>query len=152
MPLVFLKSRILFASVKMKRIERFKFLQVFGDGKPHNWFEVVFLGVQFLKVHQSYFEKVFKTALAYDLIRRVPTAAVYQMLDKMEKSKSGIVLGPSWMDYEYQISPRGDACLREEQILRGGEHSYYDQFDRSLTGSKGLDHFAPLPKGLKPLK
>lgn len=136
----------------MKRVERFKFLQIFGDGKSHNWFEVIFLGVQFLKVHQTYFERLFKTALSYDLIRRVSTPAVELRLREGANHTTGIWIGPSWMDYEYVISPRGDACLREEQIARDGDVPYYSQFDRTIDGQHGLDHFAPLPKGIKPLK
>ena len=135
----------------MKRLQRYKFLQIFGDGKPHNWFEIVFLGVQFLKIHQRDFERLFKTALAYDLIRPVSTPAIELRLAEMKNYTPGIHLGPSWMDYEFVISPRGDACLREEQIARDGDVSYYSSFDRTISGANGLDHFAPIHKGLKPL-
>jgi hypothetical protein len=135
----------------MKRIERFKFLQIFGDGKPHNWFEIVFLGVNFLKVHQFTFEKIFKQALDCNLIRRVETPEVKSWLARMADHKKGIFVGPSWQDYEYIITETGDQCLREEQIQRAGDHDYYSSFDRTIEGKNGLDRFAPLPKWAKPL-
>ena len=135
----------------MKRIERYKFLQIFGDDKPHNWFEVVFLGVNFLKVHQFTFEKHMKQALADGLIRRVATPEILVILAKMEEHKKGFFVGPDWKQYDYRITPLGDECLRGEQISRAGDHDYYSNFDRSIDGKDGLDRFAPLPKGVKPL-
>jgi len=114
----------------MRRLERFKFLQVFGDGNPHNWFEVIFLGVQFLKVKQDHFENLFKRALENNLIRR-----------QFKNS--------TWNGDEYLITPRGDLCLREEQIARAGNYSYYKNYDRTVHGKWGVDHFAPLPKNMR---
>lgn len=133
----------------MTRIQRFKFLQVFGDGNPHNWYEVIFLGVQFLKIHQAKFEVVFKTALADGIIRRVETKETKAEHAKMADHESGIFVGPDWTRYEYVITPSGDECLRNEQIKREGDVSYYKYYDRSLTGQNGLQKYAPLPNGYK---
>lgn len=134
----------------MTRIQRFKFLQIFGDGNRHNWFEIVFLGVQFLKVHQIIFERdIFKKALEGGIIRRVETEKVKTTNAKMAEHTKGIFLGPSWMDYDYVITPLGDECLRGEQIKREGDPSYYKYYDRSINGANGLNKYAPLPKGYK---
>lgn len=135
----------------MTRLQRFKFLQVFGDGNKHSWFNVVWLGVQFLKVRQSAFENMFKEALAYDLIRRVPTDEVRADLVKMADHKTGIFVGLDWTRYEYVIAPKGDECLRNEQIAREGDVSYYKYYDRSLEGANGLQKYAPIPKGYQQL-
>ena len=115
----------------MRRLERFKFLQLFGDGQPHDWFNTIFLGVKYLNVHQNKFEKLFKSALENGLVRRVYKAAQCK-------------------DDQYIIAERGEECLREEQIARGGNYEYYKKYDRSVHGQYGVDHFAPLPKGLTP--
>jgi hypothetical protein len=112
------------------RIQRYKLLQIFGDGKPHNWFEVIFFGVQFLKVRQSFFEKLFTRALEYGLLVRLGQAS-------------------NTKDDNYQITAKGDECLRGEQMSRAGDPSYYKYFDRSIDGAFGLNHYAPLAKGLK---
>lgn len=113
----------------MRRLERFRLLQLFGDGKPHDWFNTVFLGVTHLKVHQDEFESLFKRTLENGLVRRMYNKA-------------------NWKDDDYILAPRGEGCLREEQIDRGGDYEYYKKYDRSIHGQYGVDHFAPLPKGL----
>ncbi len=115
----------------MRRLERFKVLQLFGDGKPHNWFETIFLGVQYLKVHQNEFERLFRRTVENNLVRRVYKASSYK-------------------DDYYILAERGEQCFREEQIERGGDYSYYKNYDRSVHGKYGVDHFAPLPKNLVP--
>jgi len=113
--------------MRLSRINRFKILQIFGDGKPHNWFEVINFGVRLLQIHQYKFEALFNRCLEYQLIRREWKACV----DK---------------DDDFSITPRGDECLREEQIARDGDYLYYKHFDRTIKGKWGLDHFAPIPK------
>lgn len=114
----------------LKRLDRYKILQIFGDGNPHNWFEVINLGVRHLKLHQYKFEKLFKRCMEYNLIKREWRA--YANKD----------------DY-YTITPKGDECLRGEAIARAGDVSYYKYFDRSIKGKWGLDKFAPIPNGYK---
>ena len=116
----------------MYRLERFKILQLFGDGQPHDWFNTVFLGVKYLDVNQTEFERLFKRALENSLVRRVYKAA-------------------HWKDDNYIIAERGEECLRDEQIARGGDVEYYKKYDRSVHGKYGVDHFAPLPKSLTPI-
>ena len=116
----------------MRRLERFKILQLFADGKPHNWFENTFLGVKHLKVSQNEFERLFKRALENNLVRRVYSKVHYK-------------------DDEYIITDLGEECFRAEQIMRGGDYSFYKHYDRSVSGEYGVDHFAPLPKSLTPM-
>lgn len=134
----------------MTRIERFKFLQIFGDGNQHNWFQVVFLGVQFLKVHQTKFEKIFKKALSDGIIRRVDTTETLLVKAQMEEHKVGLFVGLDWERYDYVITMPGDECLRNEQIKRDGDVSYYKYYDRSVHGANGVDKYAPLPPGFRP--
>ena len=94
----------------MRRLERFKLLQLFGDGQPHNWFNTIFLGVQYFKVHQDEFERLFKRMLENNLLRRLYKKA-------------------HWKDDEYIIAERGEDCLRDEQIARGGDYEYYKKYD-----------------------
>lgn len=114
----------------MTRIHRYKFLGIFGDGKSHSWFEVVNLGVRHLRVHQTDFEKIFRTAIEYSWIRRDGRACHFQ-------------------DDTFSILPLGDQCLREEQIARAGDPSYYKYFDRSIDGANGLNKYAPIQNGYK---
>lgn len=108
------------------------------------------MGVQFLKLHQTVFERdVFKKSLEAGLVRRVENKNVKAMLAQGEQRKDGIWVGPDWTQYDYIITPLGDSCLREEQIARDGDPSYYKYFDRSLTGENGLNKYAPLPNYIK---
>lgn len=134
---------------RMTREERFKFLSIFGDGQPHDWFNVVFLGVQYLDVHQKTFEQFFRQALEDQLIQKVETEKVRIEKRFAENKNEGLAYIIGWEEYSYKIDAKGDTCLRREQISREGDYSYYKDFDRSLTGSHGLDHFAPLPDYLK---
>jgi hypothetical protein len=111
----------------MRRIERYKLLQIFGDGQPHNWFEVINLGVRFLKIHQYDFESLFQQAIIDNgLIVRCSNHNFYK-------------------DDDYKITPKGDSCLREEQIARDGDYSYYKHYDRTIDGQYGANHYSPLP-------
>ncbi len=135
----------------MTRIQRYKFLQIFGDALPHSYFEVIFLGCQHLKLKQKHFEpKIFKKALADGLIVQVHSDYTRSEADLMEKHDSGFFVGPDWTRFDYKITPKGDECLRNEQIARDGDYSYYRNFDRTLHGQWGTDHFAPLPNGYHP--
>lgn len=135
----------------MTRIQRYKFLQIFGDGKPHSWYEVINLGVRLLKVHQYTFENdIFTKALSDGLIYRTDTPETLATKAKQEQHTSGYFLGNNWTDYDYTITPKGDECLRNEQIARDGDYSYYRNYDRTVHGKYGVDHFAPLPPGFKP--
>jgi len=112
----------------LTRERRYKILQVLGDGKPHNWFEVIFLGVQFLKIHQRDFENLLQQCV-------VDNALIY---------RTGKAL--TIKDDSLALTKKGDSCLRDEQIARDGDYNYYKTFDRSI---EDVDRFAPLPKHLK---
>jgi len=126
----------------MTNIERFKFLSIFGDSKSHTWFEVIYMGVIHLRVKQKYFEeKIFKKMLFNDLIKQYETDQIKEI-----KKRDSYIL--TWKDYEYIITPKGDECLRNEQIKRHGDVSYYKYYDRSVDGKWGLNHFAPTLKNV----
>lgn len=119
--------------MKLTRERRYKLLQLFGDGKPHDWFSTIFLGVNYLKVRQSDFEELLRQAVIENaLIKRCG-------------------LAPTVKDDSFQLTDKGDECLRVENIQRssGSEYDYYKNFDRTQHGSHGLDHYAPLPKGFQ---
>ena len=107
----------------MNNIHHFKFLSLFGDGKPHGWFETIFLGVKYLKVHQYHFEKLFKKCLSYNLVYRL-----------YERS--------NWKDDKYCITKRGDNSLRDEQIRRHGDYDYYKNFDRTIESAEKITPMA----------
>lgn len=133
----------------MTNEQRFKLLQVFGDAKPHGWFEVIYLGVHYLRTHQSKFEKYFRLMLEYGLIYRIQTPKTLARYQEKDTVKTGIWIGPDWKDFDYLITPKGDECLRAEQIRRGGDVSYYKYFDRSVDGRWGVNHFKPLPGNMR---
>jgi len=132
----------------MTRTERFKFLQLVGDRKPHDWFNVIFLGVNHLKMKQSNFEKLFKKALSCGLIKKIDNRFTLATKNNSLNSKQGIAYSLTWEQYDYILTDRGDACLREELLEREGESDYTRHFNRSTDGKYGLDRYAPLPKGL----
>ena len=132
----------------MKPIQRYKFLQIFGDALPHSWFEVIFLGCQHLKMKQTLFEpRIFKQALADGLIRRQDNKETLLIKSQLEQHTTGVFLGADWKQYDYIITDKGDECLRNEQIKRDGDYSYYKNYDRTVHGKYGVDHFAPLSNG-----
>jgi len=131
----------------MTRKERFKLLQLFGDRKSHTWFNIIFLGVNHLKVKQSYFEdKIFVKAMQDGLIRRIENK--YTTGTRAYPSKDGIGYALTWKQFDYILTDRGDECLREELLARE-ESDFTRNFDRSVSGKYGLDRYAPLPKGLE---
>lgn len=126
----------------------FSFLCLFGDGKPQTWWSIVYLGTISLKVHQYKFEKLFKRMLEYGLIYRVSNDRIKTFSKDKLEAKSEFWVGPSWKDYDYRITEKGDACLRDTQIRRGGDYSYYKYFDRSISGKHGVNKYAPIEKGI----
>lgn len=125
--------------MKVSREKRFKLLQLFGDGKEHNWYQTIFLGVQYLKVHQYVFEKMLKYLLENSLIVRIEN-------DDVRKSRLENSYVITEKEFSYQITPKGDECLRFEQIKRDGDYDYYKNFDRSVAGSHGVEHYAPVTR------
>jgi hypothetical protein len=102
-------------------------------------------------MRQDKFEPhIFKQALADGIIQRVDSKETIIIHAQMAEHKSGLFVGPGWMQYDYKITGKGDECLRNEQIARDGDYSYYKKYDRTVHGKYGVDHFAPLPNGFKP--
>ena len=134
----------------MKRKERFKFLQLFGDKQTHDYFNIVFLGVTHLKMRQSYFEdKIFKKALLHGLISRVDNKSTLAIKNNFFNPKEGVAYAITWQQFDYILTDLGDKCLREELLEREGESDFTRNFDRSTEGKYGLDRYAPIPKGLQ---
>ena len=129
----------------MKRLEQYNFVALFGDGKEHSWFEVINLGVRLFKVHQRDFErKFFKKGLEYGLIKQIPTKEVNRLQINKQNHEEGIFVGVDWRLFNFVITPKGDECLREEQIKRLGDYNYYKTFDRTVDGPNGVQKFAPI--------
>ncbi len=115
--------------MELKRLDRYFFLQTFGDGKPHTWNEVVwFCIVRRGQKPNQVFSFIQNTIINHRLVRRVGNYSEYK-LDS------------------YIITDKGDVCLRDEQIARHGDYTFYKNFDRTVHGKWGIDKFAPLPKG-----
>lgn len=105
----------------MRKEELFKFLKTFGDGKPHQWFEVIHLGVIYLKITQTRFESLFKKFLSYSLVYRLYKTS-------------------NWKDDYYAITKKGDDFLRSEQLKRTDyrEYKYYKDFDRTPESAEKI--------------
>lgn len=127
----------------MRRLDRFKLLQLFGDGKDISYFSAVYLGVHYFKVSQTKFEKLLRQSLEDGLIKLVETPEII----KLKKSEDYIIIKEM---YNYQLTPRGDECLRCEQISRAGDVSYYKYFDRSVNGKHGAQKYSPMPTDKRP--
>jgi hypothetical protein len=142
----------------LTRIKRYQVLAIFGDNKPHDWFNVMFLGVNFIKdcthsnakghnkncgVHQKNVECWVKKCLADGLIKQVEPEKIKVIKQETFTTGIGYVIG--WEEYDYQLTPKGDECLRNEQMARGGDSFYYKGFDRDPKNDKYADNIR-LPK------
>lgn len=114
--------------------EDYRLLSIFADGKPHDWWSTIYIGVHSLKIRQSRFERLLQRAAEYGWIYRVGLAAVLQ-------------------DDQLQLGRKGDLYFRDMAIRRTGDFRYYKYFNREEQSQGfsefGLDKFAPLPKNLQ---
>lgn len=121
---------------------RFRFLSIFGDGQQHPWVEVIQLGQYYVDPKNVVSHRVvtrhLKRALEDGLISRLDNDRT-----KLERLNGFYVLEPR--EFDYKITEKGDACIRAEQIARGGDYRYYKYYDRSVHGSWGADKFAKVP-------
>lgn len=114
----------------------FKFLSIFGDGKSHNWFEIIYLGTIYLNVRQSYTEKLLHRAVVNN--------------GWLKRNN----IGPSLKEDTISLTEKGDLYFRAMSIRRKPEeYRLYKYFNRNeesegLT-SFGMDKIAPLPKNLQ---
>ena len=122
----------------MTRLERYNFLCLFGDNRPHNWYNIIFLSVHAMKKHQKIIEGYIKKFLEDGLIKRVDNPEVIN--DRLKKQ---YVISPDM--FLYQITSKGDECLRNEQAIRTGDNFYYKGFDRDPKNNKYADNIR-LPK------
>lgn len=119
-----------------------KLLILFGDGKPHSFFEIVLLGRVLLKTTDRKLEKLFKRHLLENgWVRRC------------------------WKSYEprldfYEFTPKGDLLFREVQIWRITREGHTDDtirhfrhFNRELNGKYGVEglgeHLSEAEAGLR---
>lgn len=118
---------------------RFKFVSLFGDGQPHPPMEQIRFSAVLFKVPLRQAEKIILNGLRDGFIEWAET-------DRIRNIKaSGDYVIP-WFYYNLIISKKGDECLRMEQIARGGDYSYYKNYDRSIHGDHGVSKYAPTPK------
>jgi hypothetical protein len=114
--------------MQLKRIDRYLLLQIFGDGKPHSWNEVVWFCIVRLNLKPKQISPFLQNAVInHQLIKRVGFTSDLK--------------GDSFI-----ITTKGDECLRDEQIARDGDYTYYKFFDRTVDGEWGVNKFAPIPK------
>lgn len=129
----------------MTRLERYHLLCYFGGGKPIPYYQVIQIGTLYISdpstqirydihitkrskgkaFYQWEFERMFNCALRDGLIKRVPNAQT----ESMRREKFYII---EKQDYDYQITEKGDECLRLEQMARSGAVGYYKYFDRQV--------------------
>lgn len=138
--------------ITMSRLERFHFLSYFGSGLAIPYFQAIQIGTLYISnpttqvrydiritkrnkgqaYYQWEFERMFNKALADGLIKRVENARIKAM-----KLEEFFLIEKE--DYDYQITEKGDACLRAEQIQRDGDYSFYKNFDRTLDGAAKIN-------------
>jgi hypothetical protein len=125
----------------------YKLISLFGDNLEHPWMEVINIGTRYFvevpintkrhKTHQDKFEEFFKKGVTYGLIEKVDT-----------KHNQQIRLQREWQlqpeDYNYKITRKGDALLRNELAERSGDSFYAHMYDRTIDGKFGINTFAPL--------
>jgi hypothetical protein len=135
----------------MRRIERYNFLSIFGGGKPIDYVSLIQIGTLHFanpqnrkdiyigsstfsnaKTFQQVFERILYEAIEYGLVKRVENYRTRQLR-----------LQPTYQiskeDWDYQITQRGDECLRIEQIERAGDYSFYKKFDRTLDSAAKIN-------------
>lgn len=123
----------------MKREVRFKFVSLFGDGQPHPPMEQIRFASVLFKVSLVEAQKLIFKGLHEGLIQ-------WQDTDRIRKIRSTGDYVIPWFFHDLVISKKGDECLRMEQIARGGDYSYYKNYDRSIHGAHGVQKYAPGPK------
>jgi hypothetical protein len=135
----------------MTRLERYYFLGILGGGRPIDYISLVQIGTLHLanpqnvkdiwpgsktftkvKTYQAAFERMLKEALENDLVMRVENAKIKALRLEPEYQISKF-------DWSYQISPKGDECLRNEQIERAGDYNYYKNFGRTTESAKKIN-------------
>lgn len=107
-----------------------KFLSILTDGKPHTWFEIVYLGTIYLNVSQKYTEKLLFRAV-------VDNNWVYRL---------GV--GSTLKQDQLMLTMKGDQYYRSLAIRRNPEdYRLYKYFNREQTSdgfsSFGMDKIAP---------
>lgn len=129
--------------MSMTRLERYHFLCYFGGGNPIPWAQVIQIGTLYIadpttkirydiritkrkggKVfYQWEFQRMLSDGLRNGLVKKVENAYTKAMR-----------LQPAYLieeqDYDYQITEKGDECLRAEQMARAGDTGYYKYFKR----------------------
>lgn len=113
----------------------YELLSVFADGKPHSYFESVYLSTVHLNVRQAYVEKLLQRAVVGNgwLCR--------------------VGVGPSLAQDQLILTHKGDLYYRHMALRRNPEeYRLYKHFNRELTStgfsSYGLDKIAPVGDGV----
>ena len=136
----------------MTRLEQYHFLCCLGNGLTIPWKQLIELGSAYmanpqLKVRydiritkrqngKSYYswevERMLKDALENGLVKQIEPDGIRQ-----RKLQNSYVITPQ--EYSYKISPKGDECLRMEQIARAGDYSFYHNFDGTVDSAKKIN-------------
>ena len=136
----------------MTRLERFHLLCYFGSGKAIPWVQAIQIGTLYIadpqtKVHndihitkkingkayyQIEFIRMFHEGLRCGLIKRVEN----DNIRALRLQDSYLIEEQDW---DYQITAKGDECLRYEQIQRDGDYSFYKGFDRTLDSAAKIN-------------
>lgn len=124
----------------MKRELRFKFVSLFGDGQPHPPMEQIRLASVLFHTTLIEAQQIIFRGLREGFIE-------WRDTDRIRNIKSSGDYVIPWFYHDLVISKKGDECLRMEQIARGGDYSYYKNYDRSVHGDHGAAKYAPAPKG-----
>ncbi len=105
-----------------------RLLALFGDSKPHSFFETLKLGCILLRMPERRLEKLFKRTL----LENGWVSRLWQSYDPR-------------LDF-YTLTPKGDRCFRAAQIaiISRGKHSdahlrHYQLFNREVGGKYGVE-------------
>jgi hypothetical protein len=129
--------------ISMSRLEKFEFIKLFGDGKPHTWYNIQALNSLHFKnvFHQQLdhlnVDQYLKEMMRNGLIERVDTPEITKCRGEQSYALTRNM-------YDYIITNKGDNLLRGEQMAREGNAFYYKGFNRTPD-----DHYADnirLPK------
>jgi hypothetical protein len=112
--------------MQLTRIRQYQILAIFGSGQPRSWVNTIWLGVGSMQIPQWEFEKLLNRCMEYGLIKRIDSVDSA----KLRQFNEYVISAPS---YDFQITEKGDQCLRNEQISRGGDSFYYKGFDRTAS-------------------
>lgn len=109
---------------RLSRPQRGKLLSLLGGGKEYAWQEIMVLGASVLGCSRERMNEYMRQLVVdHALVRRAEKA-------------------PTLAKDFLTLTKKGDECLRNEMIARGGDYMYYKHFNRQAHGDGySMDYF-----------